>query len=40
MVDFLRIIKILHFSNFFETFEIHQYFLVILLNALDFIWTL
>ena len=33
MVDFLRNFKMLHFSNFFEIFEIHQYFLVILLNA-------
>ena len=37
MVDFLRIFKILHFSNFFEIFEIHQYFMVKLLNALNFI---
>ena len=37
MVDFLRIFKMLHFSNFFEIFEIHQYFLVKLLNALNFI---
>ena len=37
MVDFLRIFKMLHFSNFLETFEIHQYFLVKLLNALNFI---
>ena len=36
-VDFLRIFKMLHFSNFFEVFEIHQYFLVKLLNALIFI---
>ena len=28
MVDFLRIFKMLHFSNFFDIFEIHQYFLV------------
>ena len=40
MVDFLRIFKMLHFSKFFEVFEIHQYFLVKLLNALNFIWTL
>ena len=25
---FLRIFKMLHFSKFFEIFEIHQYFLV------------
>ena len=37
MVDFLRIFKILHFSNFFEIFEIHQYFLEKLLNVLNFI---
>ena len=37
MVDFLRIFKMLHFSNVFEIFEIHRYFLVILLNALNFI---
>ena len=37
MVDFLRIFKKLHFSNFFEIFQIHQYFLVKLLNALHFI---
>ena len=37
MVDFLRIFKMLHFSKFFEIFEIHQYFLVKLLNALNFI---
>ena len=35
MVDFLRIFKMLHFSKFFEIFEIHQYFLVQLLNALN-----
>ena len=40
MVDFLRIFKMLHFSKIFEIFEIHQYFLVKLLNALNFIWTL
>ena len=34
MVDFLRIFKMLHFSKFFGIFEIHQYFLVKLLNAL------
>ena len=34
MVDFLRIYKMLHFSNFLEIFEIHQYFLVKLLNVL------
>ena len=37
MADFLRISKMLHFSKFFEIFEIHQYFLVKLLNALYFI---
>ena len=37
MVDFLRIFKMLHFSKIFEIFEIHQYFLVKLLNALNFI---
>ena len=38
MVDFLRIFKMLHFSFFFfEIFEIHQYFLVKVLNALNFI---
>ena len=38
MVEFLRISKMLHFSNFFfEIFEIHKYFLVKLLNALNFI---
>ena len=37
MVDFLRISKMLHLSNFFEIYEIHQYFLVKLLNALNFI---
>ena len=36
-VDFLRIFKMLHFSKIFEIFEIHQYFLVKLLNALNFI---
>ena len=40
MVDFLRIFKMLHFSKFFEIFEIHQYFLVQLLYALNSIWTL
>ena len=30
----------LHFSKIFKIFEIHQYFLVKLLNALNFIWTL
>ena len=40
MVEFLRISKMLHFSKLFEIFEIHQYFLVKLLNALNFIWTL
>ena len=29
--------KMLHFSNFFEIFEIHQYVLVKLLNGLNFI---
>ena len=33
MVDFLRIFKMLPFSKIFEIFEIHQYFLVKLLNA-------
>ena len=37
MVDFLRIFKMLHFSKLFEIFEIRQYFLVKLLNALNFI---
>ena len=37
IVDFLRIFKMLHFSIFFKIFEIHQYFLVNLLNALNFI---
>ena len=37
MVDFLRISKMLHFSKFFKIFEIHQYFLVKLLNAPNFI---
>ena len=37
MVDFLSISKMLHFSKFFEIFEIHQYFLVKSLNALNFI---
>ena len=37
MVDFLRIFKILKFSNFLKICEIHQYFLVKLLNALNFI---
>ena len=37
MVDFLRIFKMLHFSKIVEIFEIHQYFLVKLLNALNFI---
>ena len=36
MVDFLRIFKMLHFSKFFEIFETYQYFLVKLLNALNF----
>ena len=40
MVDFLRISKIMHFSKIFEIFEIHQFFLVKLLNSLNFIWTL
>ena len=34
---FLRIFKMLHLSKFFEIFEIHQYFLVKLFNALNFI---
>ena len=37
MVDFLRIFKMLHFSKFLDFFEIHQYFLVKLFNALHFI---
>ena len=37
MVDFLRISKMLHFSKNFEIFEIHHYFLVKLLNALNLI---
>ena len=37
MVDVLRIFKMLHFSKNFEIFEIHQYFLIKLLNALIFI---
>ena len=37
MVDFYAFFKMLHFSKFFEIFEIHQYFLVKLLNALNFI---
>ena len=37
MVDFLRVFKMLHFSKFFEIFEIHHYFLVKLLNARNFI---
>ena len=40
MVYFLHISKMLHFSKCFEIFEIHQDFLVNLLNALNFIWTL
>ena len=36
-VDFLRIFKMLHFSKLFEIFEIHQFFLGKLLNALNFI---
>ena len=41
MVDFLRIFKMLHFSKKFrDFFEIYQHFLVKLLNALNFIWTL
>ena len=34
---FISIFKMLHFSKFLEIFEIHQYFLVELLNALNFI---
>ena len=34
---FLHIFKMLHFSIFFKIFEIHQYFLEKLLNALNFI---
>ena len=37
MVDFLRISKMLHFSKKFQIFKIHKYFLVKLLNALNFI---
>ena len=37
MVGFLRIFKMLHFKKKIEIFEIHQYFLVKLLNALNFI---
>ena len=37
IVDFLCIFKMLQFSFFFEIFEIHQYFLVKLLNALNLI---
>ena len=38
MVDFLRIFKMLHFSKKkLRFFEIHQYFLVKLLNAFNFI---
>ena len=37
MVDFLRIFEMLHFSKLFEIFEFHQYSLVKLLNALNFI---
>ena len=40
MVDFYAILKNLHFSKFIEIFEILQYFLVKLLNALNFVWTL
>ena len=40
MVDFLRIFKMLRFSKLFEIFEIHKYFVVKLLNALNFILTL
>ena len=40
MEDFLRILKCCIFSQFFEIFEIHQYFLKKLLNALNFIWTM
>ena len=36
MLDFYAF-KMLHFSKIFEIFKIHQYFLVKLLNALDFI---
>ena len=38
MVDFSRIFKMLHFSKFFEIFKIHQYFLVKLFNALNFLF--
>ena len=37
---FLRILEMFLFSKFFEIFEIHQYFLVKLLNTLNFIETL
>ena len=37
IAEFLRIFKMLHFSKLFEIFEIHQFFLVKLLNALNFI---
>ena len=34
---FCAFFKMLHFSKIFEIFEIHQYILVKLLNALNFI---
>ena len=37
MVDFYAFFEMLHYSKFFEIFEIHQYFMVKLLNALNFI---
>ena len=37
MVDFLLIFKLLHFLKKIEILYIHQYFLVKLLNALNFI---
>ena len=36
VVDFFHIFKMLQFSKFFEIFQIHQYFLVKLVNALNF----
>ena len=40
MVDFIRTFEMLQFLLYFQIFEIHHYFLVKLLNALNFIWTL
>ena len=34
---FYAFLKVLHFSNFFEIFEIHQWLMLKLLNALYFI---